>query len=219
MTTVADVAAETGRSAGEVLDACRSLGIVAAAPTSGLSADEHQRVREALGAGDLPPVPRGSTSARPGPVRPHSAPGGPPAKPRLSPRTATRIGLAVFLVVAVVVAVVSLRGEAEDAGRCVDLAGDGPVEVPCEEPHDAEVVGVLELPDGDFPGEEGVLATAQRPCRAALEDRVAPERRERLELVLLVPTGATWAQGDRTVSCLVEEPGGQLTGPVAGSAG
>jgi len=222
MTSVADVAAEAGRSTAEVLDACRSLGIVASGAGSGLSADEHRRLRAALGADDLLPVVRGSTTERPGPAAdaPHDgAADAPPAKRRLSPRTATRIGLAVFLVVAVVVAVVSLRGEAEDAGRCVDLAGDGPVEVPCEGPHDAEVVGILELPDGTFPGEEGVPAAAEGPCRAALERRFTAEQGERLELVLLVPTATSWARGDRTVTCLVEDPGGPLVGAVAGSGG
>ena len=219
MTRVADVAAETGRSTAEVLDACHVLGIVAAAPASGLSADEHRRVREALGAGDLPPVRRGSTSERPGPVRPHPEPRGLAPKRRLSARAATRIGLAVFLVVAVVVAVVSLRSRSEDAGRCVDLGGGAPVEVPCAEPHDAEIVGIHELAGTSFPGEEAVTAAAEAPCRSAFEERIDGAARARLELVLLVPTADSWAQGDRTVTCLVEDPGGRLTGPVAGSGG
>ncbi|HEX4902689.1 MAG TPA: septum formation family protein [Acidimicrobiales bacterium] len=213
------MAAETGRSPADVLDACRSLGIVATAATSGLSSDEHQRLRDALGAGDLPPAPRGSTSERPGRVRSRPDVDRPPAKRRLSARTTTRIGLAVFLVVAVVVAVVSLRGQAEDAGRCVDLGDGTPTDVPCREPHDAELVGVLELPDGAFPGEEGVLAAAEPPCRAALEQRVEESERDRLELVLLVPTADTWARGDRTTTCLVEDPEGPLVGSVAGSGG
>lgn len=219
MTTVADVATETGRSAGEVLDACHALGIVASGPTSGLSSEEHRRLREALGAGELPAVPRGSTSERPG-APPTSADGTTSApKPRLSARTATRIGLAVFLVVAVVVAVVSLRGaeDGAEAGTCVDLAASGPVEVPCGEPHDAEVVGVHDLPDGAYPGDDAVRRAAAGPCATAVAERVDPERRAGLEPVLLVPTATTWAGGDRTVTCLVEDPDGRLVGSVAGS--
>lgn len=219
MSTVADVAAEVGRSTAEVLGACRALGIVASGSASGLSAEEHRRLRDALGASDLPPPVRGSTSERPAPRPPRRPADAAAVKRRVSPRTVTRIGLGVFLVVAVVVSVVSLRGGDDAADACVDLADGGPVQVPCEEPHDAEVVGMLELPDGTFPGEDGVRAAAEGPCRAAREQRVTARHRERLELVLLVPTGESWGRGDRTVTCLVEGPDGPLVGPVAGSGG
>jgi hypothetical protein len=222
VTTVADVAAETGRPTTEVLEACRTLGIVASGPASGLSSDEHRRLREALGAGELPDVPRGSTTERPRPAERREVADPPsPPKPRLSARTATRIGLAVFLVVAVVVAVVSLRSDGSrqgaEVGTCVDLAAGGPAEVPCGEPHDAEVVGVHDLPDGGYPGDAAVRRAAEGPCATAIAERVDPDRRAGLEPVLLVPTAATWAGGDRTVTCLVEDPDGPLVGSVAGS--
>jgi hypothetical protein len=219
VTTVADVAAESGRSPDEVLVACRSLGIVASSASSGLSADEHRRLRGALGApGDLPPVVAGSTTAEPGaePVpdaRSLEARAEELAarqrRPRLSPRTMTRIGLYTFLVVAVIVSVVILqdRGAEDDpadAGErlCVDLPGREtatPRSVPCDGPHDAEVVARHALPDGPFPG--------QAALRAQAEQRCAPAVRPGEELVLLVPTEASWENGDRIASCLVAGSG------------
>jgi len=252
MSTVDDVAGELGLPTTTVLDACRSLDIVASSGTSGLSADEHRRLRAELHApADLAPVVPGSTDPSP---RVGTVPGrrSPPARAddrrigsrrRLSPRTATRIAVYAFLVVAVVVAVVSVGGRADeggtgvqafsaaDEGTCVDLAGEAssrltPVE--CAEPHDAELYGVADLgragtamatgPDAPYPGQDLVVGEAERRCGARFAEHVGrPYAESALDVVFLVPTRRTWARGDRTVLCLVEDPAAPLVGSVAGA--
>lgn len=235
MTTVDDVAGEVGLPATAVLDACGRLDIVASSGASGLSADEHRRLRAALDARPgLAPVVGGSTDPAPGagsppPDRPE------PGRPRrLSPRTLTRIGLYTFLLVAVVVAVVTLRDRAgdpattavqaftdADEGTCVDLGTGSPrlTPVDCQGPHDAELYEVADLALGDaFPGSEVVVAEAERMCAEPFARHVGrPYGESALAVVFLVPTRRTWAAGDRTVLCLVEDPAAPLVGIVAGA--
>lgn len=223
MTTVDDVAAESGLAVGEVLAGCRVLNIVASSGASGVSADEHRRLRTHLGASDLDPVPAGSTTSRPG-----AGPAGPPPslearaaelsarRPRVSARTLSRIGLIVFLLIAVSVSVVVLPSRADEpAARCVDLRRGRTEPVPCEQPHDAEVLALQPFSDGPFPGERALGARAEARCGAALAERLAPDVAGRgLALVFLVPTAAGWSAGDRWATCLVEDPRGPLVGAV-----
>lgn len=245
MSTVDDVAGELGVPSAAVLDACRSLDIVASSGSSGLSADEHRRLRTELHApAHLPPVPSGSTDPSPahGP-----APDGRSLRVRaeelrtrprrsVSPRTATRLAVCAFLVVAVVVAVVSLGDRtddggmpvqaftAADVGRCVDLDGAGAsalAPVACAEPHDAELYEVFDLgggPDARYPGQRSVVAEAEARCGERFAEHVGrPYADSDLDVALLVPTARTWALGDRTVLCLVEDPAAPLVGSVAGA--
>ncbi len=189
MTTVDDVAVESGVPVADVLAACQSLHIVASSPGSGLSRAEHEQLRTALGApADLPPVAGGSTERVP------DAPAGADTRtlrerhdeltrsaPRRSfdPRKVSRYAVYTFLVIAVLVAVVTLRGAGEssgsrdavvpfttaDEGACVDLhegGGRSQVEpVDCATGHDAELYEVATTP-GD--------ADAAFPGGSALED-------------------------------------------------
>lgn len=177
MSTVDDVATELGLPTGDVLEACRTLDIVASSGASGLSSAEHRRLRATLhGHSALPPVVAGSTDPAP-----RAAPAPDPRTlqaraaelrdrrrtPRLSPRTVTRIAVYAFLLVAVIVAVVSLRDRAEgddpgvrafvedDEGTCVDLDGGSGARVttmPCEGPHDAELYAVVAVGDRELAG-------------------------------------------------------------------
>jgi hypothetical protein len=36
--------------------------------------------------------------------------------------------------------------------------------VDCSEPHDNEVFATYDIPDGDFPGEEAIVAAAEEEC-------------------------------------------------------
>lgn len=179
MTTVDDVADETGRPTPDVLSTCRDLGIVASSGGSGLSRDEHERLRVALGApADLPAVDGGST--RPTPDAPADRDGrglrerrdalrGEARRARVDPRKALRYAVYGFLVLAVGVAVASLAGRdgedgeepavlafsAADEGACVDLDEGGGrsqvVIVECGNPHDAELYEVTTVDGDDTP--------------------------------------------------------------------
>lgn len=252
MTTVEQVGIELGRSTAEVLGACRSLGIVASSGASGLSADEHARLRATLGApADLPAPVAGSTSTSPGiAATPDDesleararALAGAGRRPRLQPRAVTRAAVWMFLVVAVVAAVVTLRDRADDGtavpavqaltpadvGACVDLTGSGGqvTVVDCDRPHDAELYAVVDVADAGlagaeadaYPGRDAVIAAAEEECAARFEDHVGRAHAESsLDASFLVPTEGTWSIGDRSIACLVEDPGGPLVGIVAGT--
>lgn len=187
MTTIDDVASETGHESDHVLAAARDLGLVVSSPRSGLSSDEHRRLRAALGATDLPPVPVGSTSRQPGADAapdPRSlrerhdallAEAGGPTRRRIDAKRLTRVGVMAFVLVAVAAAVVTLTGRAEpslddvtrftsaDVGSCFDFdveSRGGLAPLPCDVPHDAELFAVFtsDLGPGTDPAFPGINA-------------------------------------------------------------
>lgn len=94
--------------------------------------------------------------------------------------------------------------------------GDDLEPVDCAEQHLAEVVGVLELDQGDYPGESAVLLQAERGCAESFEDYVGAQPAvSGLTLLPVAPRENDWRiDGDRTVVCLAEGPA--LVGSVRG---
>ncbi|KWX67337.1 DUF4190 domain-containing protein [Mycobacterium sp. NAZ190054] len=116
---------------------------------------------------------------------------------------------AIVAAVALVVAVSSDTVEATNVelGDCLQEipAGDRVVNVTtvgCDEPHAGEVFAVLTVPDGDFPGSAAIQAH-QEKCGPELQ-RYAPQAAtdDSVRLYVLYPTAETWADGDRTVTCI-----------------
>lgn len=104
-------------------------------------------------------------------------------------------------------------------GECLDLLVEGSVvvdtiEVPCEEPHDAEAFHRVLLADGPFPGDEALASEADAACLQQFPDYVGTEYVEsEYWLDSLVPTPDGWSLGDREVVCLlVSEDGSPLVG-------
>ncbi len=232
MTTVEQVAGAVHRDTDDVLAACDELGIVASSGASGLSGDEHRRLLDRFGV-DGTALRAGSHTDDPRAAPPTAAgfearAGALVAEARrvrtVSVRRITRVAVGAFLLVAVAVAVVVLGARSEDdgeaaspsaAGACVDWpasgSGGAPTPVPCDAPHDAEIVAVETLSEaGAFPGAGEVARLAERACAAATAEHVAAG----LVAAYLAPTATTWATGDRTVTCLVEDPDGPRTAPV-----
>ncbi|HMG28909.1 MAG TPA: septum formation family protein [Jiangellaceae bacterium] len=88
--------------------------------------------------------------------------------------------------------------------------------VPCSEPHSEEVYAAVTLPEGDFPGEEAVVAQAEELCTAEFESFVGlPYEESALYLSYLTPTEESWSHGDREVVCTVYDPDGDTTGTLA----
>lgn len=92
--------------------------------------------------------------------------------------------------------------------------------VPCDAPHDEEVFYDFTLEGDEFPGEEAVLAQADEGCLAQFEAFVGiPYESSTLAFYAYSPTAEGWeAIGDRTVSCMIYDPAGQVTGTLAGAA-
>jgi hypothetical protein len=116
------------------------------------------------------------------------------------------------------------------AGDCFttteNLLGGGEVQdlptVDCAEEHDGEVFAVfaiMDVPDGGYPDVEELQASADEGCLGAFEDYVGvPYEESTLLFANLVPTEASWADGDRDVVCfLFAEDGSPLTGSMAGT--
>ena len=116
------------------------------------------------------------------------------------------------------------------AGDCVDtIDGSAPeegiTELPrrdCDEPHDAEVYLVEDLPlDGDeYPGVERVNAAVQEVCLGdGFEAYVGVSYRDSIYGVSwLYPSDQSWDVGDRSAVCMVVSPSrAPLTESVEGS--
>jgi hypothetical protein len=74
--------------------------------------------------------------------------------------------------------------------------------VGCDQPHAGEVFAVLQMPDGDFPG-QSAIENYQNKCEPELSS-YSPDAitDDSVQLYVLYPTAETWAQGDRAVTCI-----------------
>lgn len=74
--------------------------------------------------------------------------------------------------------------------------------VDCSEPHDNEVFHIFEVADGEYPGDEALVAQAQETCVPAFEEYVGTDlASSRLEIFPITPTESSWSDGDREVVC------------------
>lgn len=100
-------------------------------------------------------------------------------------------------------------------GDCFDgaTAESAQVEaVPCSSAHDSEVVGIVTLSGGEFPGESVVERTARVRCIDVFEGYVGSHfLLSELELRFLAPTERTWERADdRDISCVAHLADGRL---------
>lgn len=92
--------------------------------------------------------------------------------------------------------------------------------VPCNEPHDNEVIHLFDVEDEDeFPGTDALMEQAET-CTGPFEQYVGISYDEsELEIFPFVPTAESWERGDREIVCAVYLPEGQkLTGTVRDAA-
>ncbi|WP_031509677.1 septum formation family protein [Streptomyces megasporus] len=87
--------------------------------------------------------------------------------------------------------------------------------VPCDEPHQAQVVGEFTLDKGgEFPGDEAIWAIADQRCPVEA-GKFAPDTwalPEGVGILYYTPTKESWATGDRAVSCTYTKESGTFTG-------
>jgi Septum formation len=92
-------------------------------------------------------------------------------------------------------------------GDCLsEIPGDTRVmtvqTIGCEEPHAGEVFAVLQMPDGDFPGQPAIDEYADRCSPELASYSPASMEDDSVQMYVLYPTAETWAQGDRAVTCI-----------------
>jgi len=92
--------------------------------------------------------------------------------------------------------------------------------VPCSEPHDAEVYAETELPEGDFPGDEALAASADEFCLEEFESFVGVSYDESAYYYWpFTPLEEGWnTMDDRVIQCVIDTDGTDVTGTLEGSA-
>ncbi|PFG39060.1 putative regulator of septum formation [Georgenia soli] len=93
--------------------------------------------------------------------------------------------------------------------------------VSCDQPHDSQVYTVFDLPGGDFPGDDEIIAAADERCGADFEGFVGNSYDNSvLDIEYFFPSEESWNfDDDREVACMVYHmEGEQLTASAEGSA-
>jgi hypothetical protein len=90
---------------------------------------------------------------------------------------------------------------------------------PCAEAHDSEIFASTTLPDGDFPGDDAVAATADDYCYGQFQSFVGMAYEDSvLDLRYFMPSKESWdGMTDREVLCIVIDPAGGVTGTMQGA--
>ena len=87
--------------------------------------------------------------------------------------------------------------EIPDSGRVLTVQT-----VDCNQSHAGEVYAVLNMPEGDFPG-EAAIERYQNKCEPELADySPGAMTDDSIQMYVLYPTAETWEQGDRAVTCV-----------------
>ena len=151
-----------------------------------------------------------------------------------SPCCAPLGGIAVGIALAVlgVGAAIFFAGLVDDAttvdnasvGTCLnDPGGEVVTEidpVPCDEPHEFEMIGSTKIAGEDFPGDDAAFDLAIERCIPLFEDYVGIAYADSIWwLNAFTPTEDGWGRGDRIANCLVFQldENSELV-PVIGSA-
>lgn len=107
-------------------------------------------------------------------------------------------------------------------GDCLNAADlSGEVQkvpaVPCTEPHDAEIIAEQKLTGDARPTEDEITSQADTFCRSEFESwaGVAFDDSD-LDVTYMYPTKDSWAQGDRTLQCIVQSAE-KVSGTMKGS--
>lgn len=92
--------------------------------------------------------------------------------------------------------------------------------IPCGEAHDSEAYAVTELPEGDFPGDDSIDASADEFCYSEFAAFVGMAYEDSaLGYWPLTPLQVGWEQvDDRQILCFVQDLEGGVIGTMEGSA-
>lgn len=90
--------------------------------------------------------------------------------------------------------------------------------VDCDEPHDSEIYEIVDLPAGDYPGDDAVYALSDELCFDAFEPYVGlPYEESDLYFLFYSPDKRSWGFDDRAVLCTLYDPDGPIEGSVRDS--
>jgi hypothetical protein len=86
--------------------------------------------------------------------------------------------------------------------------------VPCDQPHEAEVVGMFDLPEGDYPTEDELVNQAEAGCSEQLA-AYAPDAMTdpTIGIAYIYPLEPSWPQ-DREIVCFAVSTSGPTTGSI-----
>jgi len=105
-----------------------------------------------------------------------------------------------------------------EVGMCLNDSDAGefllglPV-VDCADPHDSEIYEIVELPAGDYPGDDEVFRVSEELCLDAFEPYVGlPYEDSELYFWYYAPDKRSWGFDDRAVFCTLYDPDGQVEG-------
>lgn len=89
----------------------------------------------------------------------------------------------------------------------------------CSEVHDAEIIGMFDLDNESYPGDEEVRDLAQQNCESLFEEYIGhPFSESELEMWYIWPNETTWDNNnDREVICIAYLDGASETGSWAGT--
>jgi hypothetical protein len=91
--------------------------------------------------------------------------------------------------------------------------------VPCNEPHQSEVFSEVIVEGSQYPGVDEVTATATAECMAEFGRFVGLDfAASQLNYHYYYPTSSSWAVGDRSIYCVVFDPGVDTVGTLQGVA-
>lgn len=90
--------------------------------------------------------------------------------------------------------------------------------IDCELPHESEVYAEIKLEGTGFPGVDEITNTAIASCMAEFARFVGIDHASStLDFGYYYPTPSSWAVGDRTIFCVVVDPGVLTEGTLEGS--
>jgi hypothetical protein len=95
------------------------------------------------------------------------------------------------------------------------------VDVPlieCNQPHESEVYAEILMEGTGFPGVDDVMNTGIASCMAEFAEYVGVDySSSNLDFSYYYPTPSSWAVGDRSIFCVVFDPGVLTEGTLEGS--
>ena len=90
--------------------------------------------------------------------------------------------------------------------------------VPCDQPHDSELYAIVNVEEGIYPGVDDLEQAGRTKCQTVFTDFVGIDfRSSTLDFHFYYPTPSSWAQGDRSIFCLVSDPGLTVAGTLQGA--
>lgn len=90
--------------------------------------------------------------------------------------------------------------------------------IPCAEEHESEIYAAVDLPEGDYPGDDAIATQADEYCYGEFEGFVGTAWEDSdFEYGYLSPSAESWDQGDREVLCMIVDPAGLTSGSLAGA--